>query len=145
MLKAIGTLLVALAVTTLPAKGAPEKISFVRFQTPSKNIGCLYSTGLDRRPAYLRCDVLSGLKPQPRRACELDWTGYTLLLRGVAWPTCAGDTVYDQKTRILGLRQDVAPGRLRLHVASLGPPLHERRGARIHPRARPIAHLLSLP
>lgn len=102
MPKAIGTLLAALAVTTLPAQAAPDKTTFVRFQTPSRNIGCLYSAGLDRRPAYLRCDILSGLKPEPRRACQLDWTGYTLLVRGAARATCAGDTVYDRKARTLG-------------------------------------------
>jgi uncharacterized protein DUF6636 len=58
------------------------------FQLPSKNIGCAYNAS----PASLRCDIRSGLEPQPRRACELDWTGLELAPTGRARPTCAGDT-----------------------------------------------------
>jgi hypothetical protein len=39
------------------------------FQMPSKNIGCATSEGV------LVCDVLSGLKPEPKRKCEVDWHG----------------------------------------------------------------------
>ena len=53
-----------------------------------------------------RCDLLSGLKPRPRTKCEGDWTGASMGLRGRAGPTCAGDTVYDPRAPILGLRQD---------------------------------------
>jgi hypothetical protein len=79
----------------LPA-GAGAGIEF--FRTPSKNIGCVYSSG----PTYLRCDVLSGLKPEPSGTCDLDWTGLTMGLTGRAKPMCAGDTAYDAHSRILG-------------------------------------------
>lgn len=59
------------------------------FQMPSRNIGCALTGKL------LRCDILSGLKPEPRRACELDWVGLELPSDGPAAPNCAGDTVYD--------------------------------------------------
>jgi hypothetical protein len=101
MLRAIGTLLAAIAVTAIPTQGALELPRFIRFQTPSKNIGCLYSPSLERRPAYMRCDILSGLRPKPTASCELDWTGYTIQADSRARPTCAGDTVYDSKARIL--------------------------------------------
>jgi hypothetical protein len=58
------------------------------FQLPSKNIGCAYNAS----PASLRCDVRSGLKPEPKRTCELDWTGLAIRPTGRATPTCAGDT-----------------------------------------------------
>ena len=58
------------------------------FQLPSRNIGCAYNAN----PAVLRCDIRSGLKPQPRRRCELDWTGLAIAPRGRPTPTCAGDT-----------------------------------------------------
>ena len=58
------------------------------FQLPSRNIGCAYST----RPTVLRCDIRSGLRPEPRRSCELDRTRLQLTPTGRARPTCAGDT-----------------------------------------------------
>ncbi len=71
---------------------------YVSFRMPSGNIACGYST--DFGPVTLRCDILSGLRPEPRRRCELDWTGLSMG-RGTARPTCAGDTVYDRKARVL--------------------------------------------
>ena len=65
------------------------------FRTPSGNIGCGHYAG------WLRCDVLSGLRPEPTSACELDWTGVSLAATGRARPTCAGDTVYDRRAPIL--------------------------------------------
>src|SRR5688572_15903492 len=79
----------------------PQPVKFVRFQTPSKNIGCLYAPAGAGRAAYLRCDVLGGVKPKPRGSCQLDWTGFTMAARGRARPTCAGDTVYERSARIL--------------------------------------------
>jgi hypothetical protein len=58
------------------------------FQLPSRNIGCAYGTN----PTYLRCDIRSGLRPTPKRKCDLDWTGLQLTPTGGARPTCAGDT-----------------------------------------------------
>jgi hypothetical protein len=63
---------------------------------PSKNIGCGYDSGA------LRCDILSGLKPEPSEACQLDWTGIVLEANGAAQPECAGDTIYVASAPILG-------------------------------------------
>jgi hypothetical protein len=71
---------------------------YVPFRMPSGNIACGYST--DFGPETLRCDILSGLRPEPRGRCELDWTGLSMG-RGSARPTCAGDTVYDRKAPVL--------------------------------------------
>lgn len=68
---------------------------YARFRMPSKNVGC----GLDA--SVLRCDILSGLVPEPTQACELDWTGFVLEASGPAQPECAGDTVYDVNTPVL--------------------------------------------
>jgi hypothetical protein len=84
------------AFLTAPQADAQREV--VRFQTPSKNIGCLYWTagrGPGRRPApFLRCDILSSVKPPPAGLCQLDWTGYSMTAISRARPTCAGDTVY---------------------------------------------------
>lgn len=61
-----------------------------RFQLPSKNIGCVLEDDV------LRCDILSGLSPEPEGACELDWVGLVLPADGPAEPSCAGDTAYDE-------------------------------------------------
>ena len=65
------------------------------FQMPSKNIGCATTEGV------LVCDILSGLKPEPKRKCELDWTGMEMERLGPAQPRCAGDTAYDQSAPVL--------------------------------------------
>jgi hypothetical protein len=65
-------------------------LSMRTFRMPSGNIGCALAGTL------LRCDILSGLKPEPSRVCELDWVGLVLPQEGMPEPNCAGDTVYDQ-------------------------------------------------
>jgi hypothetical protein len=65
------------------------------FQTPSKNIGCTEGEGV------LVCDILSGLQPEPKKQCELDWTGMEMETLGPAQPRCAGDTAYDQSAPVL--------------------------------------------
>ena len=93
--------LVLLVLAVAPAAGAQRDV-LVGFRMPSRNIACAVEPALAGARAVLRCDVLSGLRPAPRRACELDWTGLSLGLRGRATPTCAGDTVNDRRMPILG-------------------------------------------
>jgi hypothetical protein len=71
------------------------------FRMPSRNIGCTYLAGSRSQAASLRCDILSGLKPVPRRRCELDWTGISMDATGRAAPTCAGDTAYNARAPVL--------------------------------------------
>jgi hypothetical protein len=74
--------------------------TFKFFQTPSKKIGCVYSTA----PASVRCDISSGLKPPPPkpRGCQNDWTfGYEMSPRGRARTVCAGDTVFSPSARVI--------------------------------------------
>jgi hypothetical protein len=84
----------ALVALALPAGSGAV---FIQFQLPSKNIGCAYSTG----PTVLRCDIRSGLNPEPRRRCELDWTGLVLTPKGRGQPECAGDTALLPTARVL--------------------------------------------
>jgi hypothetical protein len=73
--------------------GAPR--NYGSFQMPSKNVGCRFDSG------FLRCDILSGLVPEPAGPCELDWTGYVIGATGKAEAECAGDTAYDSSAPIL--------------------------------------------
>ena len=83
-------------------EAAHSRSVVARFQTPSRNIACLYSSPLTGGgPALLRCDIRSGLKPEPQRACELDWTGLTVQRRGRSEPVCAGDTVLGARVPVL--------------------------------------------
>ena len=74
---------------------------FPGFKTPSKNIVCGHIRAQYGSPEGLRCDIFSGLRPEPRRSCELDWTGVSMGPRKRATPTCAGDTVSDPSFRVL--------------------------------------------
>jgi hypothetical protein len=76
----------AVAIAVAPAPG---------FRMPSGNIGCVVGGGA------MRCDILSGLRPEPRGRCELDWTGLELEATGRAHPTCAGDTVLNPRFPVL--------------------------------------------
>jgi hypothetical protein len=94
-------LIVAAGVAAASAAGST---SF--FQTPSKNIGCVYVTpfAATDKP-YLRCDIGGGLHPLPPRPknCDLDW-GYGYSMSGAtgrARPFCAGDTARDPRAPVL--------------------------------------------
>jgi hypothetical protein len=82
-------------VSTVTAPAAAADHDYARFQMPSHNIGCGVDSGV------LRCDILSGLDPEPSQTCELDWTGVVLEADRAAQPECAGDTVYDASAPVL--------------------------------------------
>jgi hypothetical protein len=86
------------AIALVVASPAEAKIEF--FKVPSGNIGCVY----DSSPAYLRCDILSGLKPRPARpaSCDLDFgDSLQLRTRGQAKLVCHGDTAVDPSAKVL--------------------------------------------
>ena len=94
----MGGVLALVSVAAALAAGAQEqRQAFELFRTPSGNIGCAYAT----RGLALRCDILSGLRPEPTARCELDWTGLTLGATGRARPQCAGDTAVDRRAPVL--------------------------------------------
>jgi hypothetical protein len=106
------------------APQSQEASAFETFQLPSRNIGCTY----ERASRVLRCDILSGLQPEPRRPCELDWTGITLTARGRAVPQCAGDTAYDQRARVLGYGSSWRRGEISCRSSRDGLRCTNRRG-----------------
>jgi hypothetical protein len=86
----IRLVLVGASAAALAAAGAASG-AVASFRTPSGNIGCVWTSD----PSYIRCDILSGLKPRPKpsSACELEF-GYGVQMRRQARVTyvCAGDT-----------------------------------------------------
>jgi hypothetical protein len=97
----LAAMLVAAAVTVAGAHAAAQPSARVQFRLPSGNIGCAGSVAARGLPSYLRCDILSGLRPEPKRPCPLDWTGFSLMPTGAARATCAGDTAYDRRAPVL--------------------------------------------
>ena len=83
------------------ALAAPAQAFVTQFRTPSSNIGCVFSADPRLGGTYLRCDILSGLKPKPRRACELDLTGFQMAPKGRSSVVCAGDTAVNRQAREL--------------------------------------------
>jgi hypothetical protein len=86
------------------ALATPAQAILVQFRTPTSNIGCVYSSEPGRAGPYLRCDILSGLKPKPARprGCTLDWTfGFQMNRTGRARTVCAGDTAVDRHAKVL--------------------------------------------
>jgi uncharacterized protein DUF6636 len=68
----------------------PRILTTETFRMPSGNIGCVL------QDTELRCDILSGLTPEPAEPCELDWVGLILPAKGPPKPHCAGDTAFQQ-------------------------------------------------
>jgi hypothetical protein len=88
----------ALVLAGTGSAAAAEPIE--TFRTPSGNIRCAFVAD----PGYVRCEIGTLLKPQPRRPawCELDWAyGLDLGRRGKGRVLCAGDTVFDPRARVL--------------------------------------------
>jgi hypothetical protein len=68
---------------------AESTLSGRTFQTPSRNIGCRFGF------QQLRCDILSGLDPEPTEVCDFDWVGVDMGVTGPAAANCGSDTVYE--------------------------------------------------
>jgi hypothetical protein len=106
MMLAVSRLGVLLSMTALLASAAAHdssaaQMGIARFQMPSRNIGCGFVPASSSSPAYLRCDILSGLRPVPRRHCMLDWTGLLLGTSTRGQANCAGDTIYSRSAATL--------------------------------------------
>ena len=100
-MRAAAVVAVVAALAPAGALAAPSSPVIETFRTPSRNIACAYIPRAAGGVPTLRCDILSGLRPQPRRACRLDWTGLELVAARRARPVCAGDTVYQSSAPIL--------------------------------------------
>jgi hypothetical protein len=74
---------------------AEPTLSTATFQMPSRNIGCRFGF------RQLRCDILSGLEPEPVEACDFDWVGVDMGVTGPAAANCGSDTVYENDAPLL--------------------------------------------
>jgi len=119
----VGALFLALA-------GSAHAALFM-FRTPSSNIGCLFSSEPGFGGPYLRCDILSGLKPAPKRpkGCTLDWKyGYRLRPTGPALTVCAGDTAVNRHAKVVPYGRRWARGAFTCLSRKAGLRCHNRSG-----------------
>jgi len=115
----LAALIVALALSAATTGGARTG-SLPTFRTPSKNIACAYVAKRSLGGPFLRCDLLSGLRPEPTKACEFDWGAVTMRPRTKAHPSCISDTVYDKRAPILAYGRTWTRGAFRCQSARKG-------------------------
>jgi hypothetical protein len=102
----------ALVLRICRGLGYPD-LTTREFQMPSRNIGCLLAGG------ELRCDILSGLEPEPTTACEFDWVG-VVLSKDSAGPNCGSDTVYMKAAPTLAYGGEWRRGGFTCHSSETG-------------------------
>lgn len=98
-------LILAAVIGAALALASSSSAAYQAFRTPSGNIGCIYAK-FAGEPAYLRCDILTRLKPLPRRPAScpdyVEWGyGYWMGKKSKARVVCAGDTAIDPGARVL--------------------------------------------
>ena len=113
---------VAASLLVLPATSARAALHSRYFKMPSKNIHCAIFNG------NLRGDILSGLKPEPKRDCEGDWTGLLLASKGKANPVCAGDTVVKKGSKTLDYGKRWKRNKITCKSKMTGLRCHNRKG-----------------
>jgi len=103
-MRALVVLAVVVAAVTVALPASARTVAYVSFRTPSKNIYCAYSSGLGS-PAYLRCDIRSGLHhPTPgAHHCVEGVYGQSIGMTktGAAQVLCISDTTYNPQARVL--------------------------------------------
>lgn len=109
-----------LAVVALSMPIAARADTFVNFQTPSHNIGCIADD------SQLRCDIRSGLNNPhlpPRGNCptEVDFgQGLWIAPTGPAHIVCAGDTALDPDARVIPYGTTFVHGAYRCQSETIG-------------------------
>ena len=118
---------------------ASAKVVFL--QTPSHNIGCSYSSA----PAYLRCDIRSGLKPPrgSRRAARTTGRSATRLARPVVRKGVRRGHGALPKRQGHPLRNDLARRAFRLQIQPFRPALQKPQRPRLLPQPPALVPLLT--
>lgn len=95
--------LVALAASAT-AGFSSSKDAYIDFRMPSNNVFCAYISSTSPRYTYLRCDIMSHLKPMPSSSgCVEGSRGVSVDMNvtGRATYPCSSDTVYNTHARKL--------------------------------------------
>jgi len=90
--------------TASSSKARTSKDAYIDFRMPSNNVFCAYISSTSPRYTYLRCDIMSGLKPRPsNKGCVEGSRGVSadINVYGRATYPCSSDTVYNTHARKL--------------------------------------------
>ena len=85
----VAGVIAAALLVAVPTLSHAAPLRTRKFQTPSGNIVC----HLRADEPKLRCDIRSGLNPEPRRSCDFDWVGLLLSRSSGARANCASDAI----------------------------------------------------
>lgn len=81
------------------SKARVGKDTYSDFRLPSNNIFCAYVVSSSPHAKYIRCDIMSGIKPKPTGKCKYEGTrgiSVDLNVTGRATFPCSSDTVYNK-------------------------------------------------
>ena len=79
------------------SKTTTSKDTFAQFRMPSNNVFCAYVVSSSPYAKYLRCDIMSGIKPKPTGKCRYEGSrGFSanIGVTGKATFPCSSDSVY---------------------------------------------------
>lgn len=95
---ALALLGLAYKATAATSQVRSDKDAFIQFRMPSNNVFCAYTAQSSPSAKYLRCDIMSGLKPKPSsRGCVEGVRGFSadINVTGRATYECSSDSVYN--------------------------------------------------
>ena len=91
------------ALGSLAAAGSSQtkvrKDTYFDFRMPSNNIFCAYVVSSSPYAKYVRCDIMSGIKPKPTGKCKYEGSrgiSADISVTGRATFPCSSDTVYNK-------------------------------------------------
>lgn len=85
--------------TASSSKTTTSKDTFVQFRMPSNNVFCAYVVSSSPYAKYLRCDIMSGIKPKPTGKCRYEGSrgvSADIGVTGKATFPCSSDSVYNK-------------------------------------------------
>ena len=85
--------------TASSSKTKTSKDTFVQFRMPSNNVFCAYIVSSSPYAKYLRCDIMSGIKPKPTGKCPYEGSrgvSADIGVTGKATFPCSSDSVYNK-------------------------------------------------
>jgi hypothetical protein len=100
----LALLAISYEATAATSQARTSKDTIVYFRMPSNNIFCSYVAQSNPYAKYLRCDIMSGLKPKPSsRGCVEGVRGFSadIGVTGRATYECSSDSLYNTSDPVL--------------------------------------------
>lgn len=92
------------AATASTSQAKANKDTIIYFRMPSNNIFCSYVAQSNPYAKYLRCDIISGIKPKPSsKSCVEGVRGFSadIGVTGRATYECSSDSLYNKSDPVL--------------------------------------------